>query len=52
MKKTVLYILGITFTAITLTSCGTTKKGCGLTSDAQQIEQTTSTANSVIIAES
>lgn len=51
MKKTVLYILGITFTAITLTSCGTTKKGCGLTSDAQKIEQTTSATNAIVIAE-
>lgn len=52
MKKAFLNLLGITFIAITLTCCGTTKKGCGLTSDAQQIEQTTSVTNSVFIAES
>lgn len=48
MKNLALYILGITFTAITLTSCGTTKKGCGLTTDAQKIEQTTSVQNTVV----
>lgn len=41
MKKIALYFVGITFTALTLTSCGTAKKGCGLTSDAQKIEQST-----------
>ena len=43
MKKTVIYILGITLILFTFINCGSSKKGCGLTSDAQKIEQATAT---------
>lgn len=48
MKKTLLYFVGITFIALTLTSCGTTKKGCGLTSEAQKIEQSTTVQKAIV----
>ena len=43
MKKLILNILIITITLLAFTSCRSTRKGCGLTSDAQKIEQTTLT---------
>jgi predicted small secreted protein len=49
MKKTVLYILAISLISISLTNCKSSKKGCGLTSDAQKIEQS-STVETVLIA--
>lgn len=48
MKKTVIYILGITLITLTFSNCGSSKKGCGLTSDAQKIEQTTTMQTSPI----
>lgn len=42
MRKLALNILLITLFLISFTSCKSSKKGCGLTSDAQKIEQTTS----------
>jgi len=48
MKKTVIYILGITLISFTFSNCGSSKKGCGLTSDAQKIEQTTTTQTSSV----
>lgn len=48
MKNLALYILGIAFITITLTSCGTTKQGCGLTSDADKIEQSTITPTTTV----
>jgi len=42
MKKTVLYLFGISLIALSLTNCKSSKKGCGLTSDAQKIEQLSS----------
>ena len=45
------YFLGISLIAISLTSCRSTKGGCGLTIDNQQIEQTTSATNSMIVAD-
>ncbi len=42
MKKIVLYSLGIVFSILLFSSCKASKKGCGLTSDANKIEQTTS----------
>ncbi len=42
MKKIALYTLGIAFTAMLFSSCNASKKGCGLTSDANKMEQTTS----------
>lgn len=43
MKKIALYTLGFAFTAMLFSSCNASKKGCGLTSDANKIEQSTST---------
>lgn len=42
MKKIALYTLGIVFAAVLLSSCNASKKGCGLTSDANKMEQSTS----------
>jgi hypothetical protein len=42
MKKIALYILGIAFSVLLFSSCKASKKGCGLTSDANKIEQITS----------
>lgn len=42
MKKIVLFTLGMAFTAVLFSSCNASKKGCGLTSDAHKMEQTTS----------
>jgi hypothetical protein len=41
MKKLALVFFGILCISISLSSCKSSKKGCGLTSDAQKIEQTT-----------
>jgi len=50
MKKLTLNTLLIAVTLILFTSCVSTKKGCGLTSDAQKIEQSTTT-EAIILAE-
>lgn len=50
MKKTVLYLFGISLIAFSLTNCKSSKKGCGLTSDAQKIEQISS-AQTVLVSE-
>jgi predicted small secreted protein len=42
MKKSALNLLLITIAIISFASCKSTMKGCGLTSDAQKMEQTTS----------
>ena len=47
MKKTVLKILVIIIIFVSLGACKSSKKGCGLTSDAQKIEQPT--ANKAIV---
>jgi len=39
MKKTILYAIGIFLISFSLINCGSSKKGCGLTSDAQKIEK-------------
>ena len=51
MKKTFLYIFGISLIAFTFTNCKSTKGGCGLASDTQKIEQITSVNNSIIVTE-
>lgn len=51
MKKTTFFIFGITLTTALLVSCGSSKKGCGLTSDAQKIEQTSEMNKTTIVAE-
>ena len=43
MRKLILSVLLITITLLSFTSCGSARKGCGLTSDAQKMEQTTFT---------
>lgn len=48
MKKSILYIFGILVFSICLTNCGSSKKGCGLTSDAHKMEQSTTTQTTVI----
>ena len=42
MKKIALYTLGIAFSAVFFSGCNASKKGCGLTSDAHKMEQSTS----------
>jgi len=48
MKKLILNTLLIGFTLMLFASCGSSKKGCGLTSDSQKIEQTTTTKATVL----
>jgi uncharacterized lipoprotein YajG len=48
MKKLTLKSLLIALTLIIFTSCVSTKKGCGLTSDAAKIEQSTVNNTSVL----
>jgi hypothetical protein len=51
MKKLITSSLAITFILLLFASCGSSK-GCGLTSDASEIQNTTSTiAQTEIIAE-
>ena len=50
MKKLTCYILGITLMVLFI-SCGSSKKGCGLTSDAQKIEQTSEMTQVIVVAE-
>jgi uncharacterized protein YcfL len=50
MKKTILYTIGIFLISFSLINCGSSKKGCGLTSDAQKIEQNTTANTTVIVA--
>jgi len=48
MKKSVIYIFGISIVALTLINCGSSKKGCGLTSDSEKIEQTFDTQTTLV----
>ena len=50
MKKTVIYLFGISLLAMSLTNCKSSKKGCGLTSDTHKIEQL-STVQTVLVSE-
>ena len=50
MKKLILNTFAIAIALILFTSCVSTKKGCGLTSDSQKIEQSTS-SKAIILAE-
>ncbi|NQV77018.1 MAG: hypothetical protein HQ490_01520 [Lutibacter sp.] len=43
MNKSTLNTLLLALVLILFASCGSSKKGCGLTSDAQKMEQTTTT---------
>jgi len=51
MRKLATTIILITITLISFTSCKSTKKGCGLTSDAQKIETLANQDNIVAKAE-
>ena len=42
MRKIALYTLGLAFSVLLFSSCNATKKGCGLTSDANKMEQSAS----------
>ncbi|MHB1147810.1 MAG: hypothetical protein ACYC01_09470 [Lutibacter sp.] len=42
MKKITLYTLGIAISVLLFSACNASKKGCGLTSDANKMEQLTS----------
>lgn len=48
MKKLTLNTLLITISIVLFTSCVSTKKGCGLTSDTQKIEQSTTTEAAIL----
>lgn len=50
MKKIALRISLLCLTAVFIISCGSTKKGCGLTSDAKKIEAPTSIEYETIVA--
>ncbi|MFD1292447.1 hypothetical protein ACFQ5N_01255 [Lutibacter holmesii] len=50
MKKGILYILAVFLITLTFTSCKAKKGGCGLTSDAQKIEQINTVNKPVIVA--
>jgi len=50
MKKLILNTFAIAITLILFSSCASTKKGCGLTSDTLKIEQPT-TSKAIITAE-
>lgn len=43
MKKIALFTFGITFSVLLFSSCNASKKGCGLTSDVNKMEQSIST---------
>lgn len=47
MKKLIIYSFAILLITLSFTSCKSAKGGCGLTSDAQKIEQTTVQTNVV-----
>jgi hypothetical protein len=47
MKKIAIQLIAFTFTLI-LISCNASKKGCGLTSDANKIEQPSANENTLI----
>lgn len=47
MKKKLIYIFGITLLLVAFSACKSSKKGCGLTSDAQKIESGISTNSGI-----
>jgi hypothetical protein len=49
MKKIIQYFFALLIISLTFGSCKASK-GCGLTSDASTIEQTTNTQNNTIVA--
>lgn len=51
MKKNILYAAAFLIFIGSFASCKSTKGGCGLTSDAQKIEQTSEMISTTIVAE-
>jgi len=49
MKKFIPSLLAITFVLLLCISCGSSKKGCGLTADASKMETTTS--ENIVVSE-
>jgi len=49
MKKLITSFIAVTFILLLCISCGSSKKGCGLTSDASTIEAPTS--KNIVVAE-
>jgi hypothetical protein len=49
MKKIITSLFVITFMLFLFASCGSSKKGCGLTTDASQIEK--SATSEIVVAE-
>ncbi len=49
MKKLTLYSVALIFTIVLFSACNATKKGCGLTSDTNKIQQI-STNNLIVVA--
>ncbi len=50
MKNYIFNFLKVVIVLLLLSSCKSTKKGCGLTSDASQIQQTTPLQTNTIVA--
>ena len=51
MKKNIFYAFGLLVLIGSFASCKSTKGGCGLTSDAQKIEQTSEITQTIIVTE-
>lgn len=48
MKNYIFNFLKVALFLLLLSSCKSTKKGCGLTSDASQVQQTTTSQNNIV----
>ena len=48
LKKNTLNFIGILSIILVFSACNATKKGCGLTSDIQKIEQTTTLQTTIV----
>ena len=48
MIKKAIYILALFLITLTLTNCKSSKRGCGLTSDSQKIEQSTTVQTTIV----
>ena len=48
MKKIILNVIGLVLIIASFAACKSTKKGCGLTSDAQKIEQSTAVQQRIL----
>ena len=50
MKKLIVYFLTIIVSTMVFTACGTSKSGCGLTSDTLKMQPLNTTQNTVLLA--